>query len=133
MYALLLGGLSLILIGRSLGVRFWLKPAATTAESRPQPDTAVSDKTRSKPRTSKDGARRAVGTLLIGCLYVAVVPWLGYVMSLAGLLFATIWYQGAVVNRQVVIVSVAGAVFCWVLFVLLMRIPQPSGLWPSLL
>ena len=76
---------------------------------------------------------RVAGMLAIGAVYIAVVPWLGYVVSLAGLIFTTTYYQGGSVNRQVAIVAVSGAVFCWVLFVLVMGIPQPPGLWPSLL
>jgi hypothetical protein len=32
----------------------------------------------------------------------------------------------------VALVSVSGAVFFWLLFVLLLGIPQPAGFWPSL-
>ena len=71
--------------------------------------------------------------LAIGIIYIVVVPWLGYLLSLAGLIFATTYYQGGAVNRQVAIVALSGAVFCWALFVLLMGIAQPPGLWPSLL
>ena len=108
-YGILLAALSLILIARSLGRRV-----------QPKPD-----------RGSTIG--RVAGMLAIGVAYIVVVPWLGYLLSLAGLIFATTYYQGGSINRQVAIVAFSGAVFCWVLFVLLMRIPQPPGLWPSLL
>ncbi|HVH28312.1 MAG TPA: tripartite tricarboxylate transporter TctB family protein [Vicinamibacterales bacterium] len=117
-YAILLGALALILIVRSL-----------TVTVRQKLDTAVGI----KADTETSRARRATGTLIIGILYIVVVPWLGYLLSLAGLIFATTRYQGGAVNRQAAIVAVSGAVFCWVLFVLLMRIAQPPGLWPSLL
>jgi hypothetical protein len=116
-YALLLAALSVILIARSL-----------TASRRPDRPSAERSKTIAAWREW-----RAAGMLAIGAAYIAAVPWLGYVLSLAGLLFATIYYQGGTVNRQVAVVAVSGAVLCWVLFVVLMRIPQPPGLWPSLL
>jgi putative tricarboxylic transport membrane protein len=109
-YALLLAALSLILMIRSRG------PGGGSAK-----------------RGERYPLWRVAGMLAIGAVYIAVVPWLGYLLSLAGLIFATIYYQGGTVNRQVAIVAVAGAVFCWVLFVVVMRIPQPPGLWPSLL
>ena len=111
-YAVLLAALSMVLILRSL-----------TRTVRLQPDSGST-------------MWRGAGMLAIGIVYIVVVPWLGYLLSLAGLIFATTYYQGGSINRPVLsaaIVAVSGAVFCWVLFVLLMRIPQPPGLWPSLL
>jgi putative tricarboxylic transport membrane protein len=112
-YGILLAALSLILIARSLVRGTGLR---TSTETRPP--YAIG---------------RVAGMLAIGIVYIVVVPWLGYLLSLAGLIFATTYYQGGSINRQVALVAVSGAVFCWVLFVLLMRIPQPPGLWPSLL
>jgi hypothetical protein len=74
-----------------------------------------------------------MGMLMIGVIYILVVPSLGYILSLAGLIFATTYYQGGAVNRQVAVVAVAGATLLWLLFVMLLGIPQPSGMWPSLL
>lgn len=72
------------------------------------------------------------GMLAIGAVYIAVLPWLGYMLSLAGLIIATTYYQGGALNRQVAVVAVSGAVVFWLLFVMLLGIPQPAGLWPSL-
>ena len=115
-YAILLALLSLILIGRSLVRRRHghTKSAAT------------------KP-VERSPLWRVAGMLGIGIAYILVVPWLGYVLSIAGLLLATTYYQGGTVNRQVAMVAVSGAVFFWFLFVVLMGIPQPPGWWPSLL
>jgi hypothetical protein len=76
---------------------------------------------------------RVAGMLAIGVIYIVVVPWLGYLLSLAGLIFATTYCQGGAVNRQVAIVALSGAVFCWALFVRLMGIAQPAGRWFELL
>ena len=51
---------------------------------------------------------RVAGMLAIGVIYIVVVPWLGYLLSLAGLIFATTYYQGGAVNRQVAIVALSG-------------------------
>ena len=50
-------------------------------------------------------------------------------------MFATAWSQrtGTESIGAVAIVSACGAVFCWVLFVLVMGIPQPPGLWRLIL
>jgi putative tricarboxylic transport membrane protein len=116
-YAILLAVFSLILIGRSLRRR----AAAPTGSA------AASDRTERAPLW------RVAGMLAIGIVYILVAPWLGYVLSIAGLLLATTYYQGGAVNRQVAVVAASGAIFFWFLFVVLMRIPQPPGWWPSLL
>ena len=106
-YAFVLAALSAILIGRSL---------------------------RSNVRLHSDPAIwRVVGMLGIGVVYVVAVEWLGYFLSIAGLIVATTYYQGGVVSRQVLIVALVGAVICWMLFVRRMGVPQPPGWWPALL
>jgi len=75
---------------------------------------------------------RFAGMLLIGVLYVAIVPWLGYLPSIALLIAGTAWYQGGAINRRVLVVSASGALLLWLLFVAFLRIPQPPGAWTSI-
>ena len=112
-YAYLLAAFSVIQLVRS-------RPSRSTV-----PATGPSRENRSHPW-------RPVGMLLIGVAYLALVPWLGYTLSLAGLIFATIRYQRGEGMWRAGIVSTTGAVFFWLLFVRLLGIPQPAGLWPSL-
>lgn len=88
------------------------------------------------PRRAGHGAEsapaRAAGMFLIGVTYVVAVPWLGYALSLAGLIVATVWYQSREVTRRPVFVAVAGAALLWLLFVRLLRVPHPRGIWPDL-
>ena len=117
-YAVVLAALSIILI---IGSQVQKDPAYENRESLiPGPRSPIPD-----PRP----LRRVAGLLLIGVLYVALVPWLGYIVSLAALIAATTYYQGGRLNRQVALVAVCGALFFWVLFVVVLRIPQPSGIW----
>jgi hypothetical protein len=113
-YGVALGVLSLILIAQSIPRR-----AAPGARS-PEPEARVP-------------VARIAGLLLIGVLYIALVPWLGYVVTLAGLIAATTYYQGGGLNRRVALVSGGGALFLWILFVWVLGIPQPAGVWPSFL
>jgi putative tricarboxylic transport membrane protein len=75
---------------------------------------------------------RFAGMLLLGVLYVAIVPWLGYLPSIALLIAGTAWYQGGAINRRVLVVSASGALLLWLLFVAFLRIPQPPGAWTSI-
>ena len=106
-YAVVLGALSLVLMVRS-----------------------------SKAGPGSSGRRvpvpRVAGMLVIGIVYLAVVPWTGYILALAGLIAATTYYQGGGVNGRVALVALSGALFFWVLFVAILGIPHPPGIWPSL-
>ena len=75
--------------------------------------------------------RKTFGTLALGLGYGALLPWLGYAGSIAVLIAATAAYQGAGFNRRVALVAVGGAAFLWALFVWLLGIPQPAGVWTS--
>lgn len=78
------------------------------------------------------GSWRFAGMLLIGVLYVAMVPWLGYLPSIALLIAGAAWYQGGAINRRVIVVAASGAFVLWLLFAALLRIPQPPGAWTSI-
>lgn len=71
--------------------------------------------------------------LLIGVAYIVVLPWLGYLLSVAALITATIYFQGGAINGRSVLVAVSGAVCLWLLFIWLLRIQYPAGLWPSVI
>jgi hypothetical protein len=116
-YASILALLSIILI-----VRAWR--ARRTAVDAPASAGAV--------HVRHVGLRTA-GMLVVGAAYVAVVPWLGYAVSIAGLIAATIALQGGRVDRRAAAIAVGGAFLLWLLFVRLLGIPHPSGIWPSML
>jgi hypothetical protein len=105
-YAVVLAALSLILLARSA--------RQSPADSRPR------------------SLVRVGGMLLIGIIYLAAVPLLGYVLSLAGLIAATTYYQGGGLSPRVALVSLSGAIFFWVLFVAVLGIPHPPGIWAAL-
>ena len=144
-YAYLLGGLSLVLIVNSfrdlgLGTRDSnAEPPGPSPESRasnsespvPSPEPRVQGPEARAPRPQFHVLRPA-GVVAIGAIYIVVVPWLGYIVSLAGLIAATTYYQGGGANRFVVIVAVSGALLFWLLFVAILGIQHPAGIWPSL-
>ena len=128
-YALILAALSLILLLRSFrdrgsGIRdpkgSGKPPAVSKVPGSPIPD----------PRSPRSRSFRAAGMLLIGIVYIVLAPWLGYLLSIAGLIFATTYYQGGTVGRPAALVALCGGIFFWVLFVAFMGIAQPPGLFP---
>jgi hypothetical protein len=109
-YAVALAGLALVQIARAL------VPGRSGAP---------------RPPTSASGAfnRNMLGTLALGAAYGVLLPWLGYAVSIGVLLAATAAHHGAGLNRRVVLVAACGAAFLWALFVWLLGIPQPAGVW----
>jgi ABC-type Fe3+ transport system permease subunit len=120
-YAYLLAGLSLVLVVRSLRMRRREQEAqrSTSDSQRPEP-------------AAKAQLLRPAGVIAIGVAYVVAVPWLGYVVSLAGLIAATSYYLGGGPPRRLVVVALSGATLFWLLFVVLLGIQHPAGFWPPL-
>lgn len=83
-------------------------------------------------RAGLRGIYRAAGMLLLGILYLMVVRYLGYILSIAGLIAAAALYQGALLSWRVFAIALAGALVYWLVFVWLLGIPLPAGMLPSL-
>jgi putative tricarboxylic transport membrane protein len=118
-YAIVLAVLSIVLIARSLRT-------ANREPANPEP---------TNHRIPAPGSRipRVLGMLLIGVAYIIVVPYLGYLVSVAMLITATTYFQGGQVNGRTLVVALSGAALFWVLFIWLLRIQYPAGLWPTLI
>jgi hypothetical protein len=119
-YAIALGILSILLIintllGRGGGIQ------------------AVVGAAKSAEKSDLYAALRAIGMLAIGVVYVAVLPWLGYIVSIALLLLAIICYMEGRLNRWAIPIAACGGVAFWIIFVEILQVPQPAGLWPSLI
>jgi hypothetical protein len=137
-YAAVLLLLSLILIARAL--RTVRLDALAQGERNSEPGTSAHGPRipTPGPRIPDAGSRltdpgfrlrRVAGMLAIGVVYIVVVPWLGYVPTLAGLILVTTWYQSEFVTRTTALVAIAGAIVFWLVFVALLGIPQPPGIW----
>jgi hypothetical protein len=119
-YGIALGILSLLLIGQSLLAR----RRAVTARA----GAAAGE----EARQERYRALRALGMLAIGIAYLVLLPIIGYVISLALLIFAAAWYQEGTRRRWLIPTAIAGAGVFWLVFVQLLQIDQPAGLWPAL-
>lgn len=133
-YAIALGGLSVLLIGQSLLAR---RRAALAGPSEPAAgsDAVGSDDVESDREAShkdRSAALRAAGMLAIGVVYVVALPWLGYIVSLALLIGVTGWYQERARRRWLVPTAIIGAIVFWLIFVKMLQIAEPAGIWPSL-
>ncbi|MGE0119719.1 MAG: tripartite tricarboxylate transporter TctB family protein [Dongiaceae bacterium] len=122
--AVTLGILSVIMI-----LQAWAKlrrPSAltTTAEDPGRPGESLAA-----------GFRRqavAAGILAIGLGYLAILPYAGYLVSVALLLVAMAWYHGSRSWRGVLPFAVVGAVVFYLIFVVLLDVSMPAGIWPAI-
>ena len=123
-YAAVLAVLAIILIARSM------KRPANLAPTNPE----LTNPESANPRTNEPAnLGRVIGMLLIGVAYIVVLPWLGYLLSVAALIAATTYFQGGSINLRSILVAISGALCFWVLFIWLLRIQYPAGLWPSVI
>ncbi len=115
-YAWMLGGFSTLLMVRALLQR---APApAGTAEVKSKEATA---------------ARRGLGMLAIGVGYVVLVPTLGYPLCITLVIAIATLYQGGQMSLRTAAISALGALGLWFVFVFLLHIGQPAGIWPELI
>jgi putative tricarboxylic transport membrane protein len=113
-YAVMLGGFSALLMARAL-----LRPAPA-------------GKTRDIGE-EVFALRRALGVLAIGVAYVVLVPWLGYPLAIALVIGAASLYGGGQISLRLAGIAVLGAFGLWFVFVFLLHIGQPAGIWPDLI
>lgn len=87
---------------------------------------AFADDVEAQPLTVRPHLR-AIGLLAIGVGYLFLVPWLGYAITIAGLLLAVSLYIGAAFTLRTVLIAVIGGVVYYLLFVQFLGIPLPAG------
>jgi len=106
--------LSVLLVAQDLWRARRIAPAADAA-----PDTGI------------DAHLRALGMLVIGAAYLLVVATIGYLPAMALLLLATAHYVGRPWSAGLIAVALGGAGLYYVIFVRLLGIPLPPGIWPG--
>ncbi|MGH6945562.1 MAG: tripartite tricarboxylate transporter TctB family protein, partial [Geminicoccaceae bacterium] len=116
--AISLAILSALLIAKDL----WHGRRALRAAGEPDGDTDPG---------STHAHLRAAGMLLIGIGYLAVVGTIGYTPAIALLVLATALYMGRRLSARLVLLAIGGGLLYHLIFVRLLGIPLPSGIWPG--
>ena len=75
---------------------------------------------------------RAFGMIVVGIGYLVIVPYAGYLVAVALLLLIVALYNGKRPSPGLFLFMAAGAVGFYVLFVLILDVPLPAGVWPRL-
>jgi len=71
----------------------------------------------------------ALGLLLILALYVCLLPFVGYVVSVGILVAAVAWFAGARSHASLVMCSALAGPVLWLVFDWALEIRLPAGLW----
>lgn len=120
-----LGTLAALLILRSLVLM-----RTTAVEPAPAPSAEPADDAK---RPALYRHLRAIGMLAFGIGYLLLVPYLGYLLSIIGLMLGVAIYMGARFGAKTAAVAGLGGLFFYLLFVQLLDVPLPDGIWPALL
>lgn len=74
---------------------------------------------------------RAIGLLMFGVAYVVILPYAGYLVSVALLITGVGLYEGATRDWKLPVIAICGAALYWAIFVKLLNVHQPAGLFFS--
>lgn len=123
--AFALAFLSVLLILQALARAAW--PAGQVEEL----DSTAVDAKAAGSRSVKRHAR-ALGLLVLGALYLLVLPWLGYPIAVALLMGSVALYMGAAWSWRFALTIVALALTYQLVFVELLHIQLPQGFLSAL-
>jgi hypothetical protein len=87
-------------------------------------------KTRAATETETGGAAahaRALGLLALGIAYIVLAPVLGYLATTSVFIFAVAAYSGQKASARLAVISCAGGIFLWLMFVKLLGVAMPAG------
>ena len=76
---------------------------------------------------------RGFGMIVIGIGYLLLVPYLGYVLTIALLLLTVAVYNGKRPSAGLLLFAALGSVVFYLLFVQVLDVPLPAGFWPQLI
>jgi hypothetical protein len=110
LFAMALGLLGVIQVARSLP-----RTAGAVAGDAEQPTSALAH-------------LRAIGVLAIGAAYIAVTPYLGYLLATTALIYVLTVYAGQAHSWRTLAISLGGGVVLWLSFAKLLGIALPAGL-----
>ncbi|MEN9709287.1 MAG: hypothetical protein RIQ68_1695 [Pseudomonadota bacterium] len=114
-YGLLLAGFSILMM-----LRARLRPEPADSKRRPVGQEIFA-------------AKRGLGILAIGIGYILAVPFLGYPLAIAIVIAVASLYNGGSLSLRMAGIAVLGAFGLWFVFVFLLHIGQPAGIWPDLI
>ncbi len=121
--AAVLALLSVLLMIRAL----LIPPKASPADSASTPAEPSQSEPPAPGKSRMHEHMRAAGLIVIGALYLVVLPYLGYLLSVALLVGAVSVYMGERPSLKLVFIAIGLAVVYQLFFVQLLHIQLPAG------
>jgi putative tricarboxylic transport membrane protein len=115
-------GVVLLLASLALFCKSWAGSNSVTEQDDPAEEGAA-----------KHPHRMALGLLGILACYVALLPFLGYVVCIGLLVGSVAWLAGARKRTSVLACMLIAGPALWLMFDWALEIHMPVGLWPKLL
>ena len=71
----------------------------------------------------------ALALLILLAVYVALLPWLGYLLSMTGLVAAVAWLAGGRERLPVLLMAAITSPLLWLVFDRVLMVRLPTGVW----
>lgn len=101
----------------------------TLLSARMRPATAAAAAGNADDEEADENAKlpRAIGFLLFGAAYVALLPFVGYPIATALLIAGIALYEGSPRTWVIPAAAIGGGILYWAIFVKLLGVNQPMG------
>jgi putative tricarboxylic transport membrane protein len=119
-------GVVLLLASLALFCKSWAASSSVAEQDATEENTA-------EEAGAKHPHRMALGLLGILAAYVAMLPVLGYIVSIGLLVGSVAWLAGARKRVSVLACMLIAGPALWLMFDWALEIHMPMGLWPKLL
>jgi putative tricarboxylic transport membrane protein len=119
-------GVVLLLASLALFCKSWAASSSVAEQD-------VTEENAAEEAGAKHPHRMALGLLGILAAYVALLPVLGYVVSIGLLVGSVAWLAGARKRVSVLACMLIAGPALWLMFDWALEIHMPMGLWPKLL
>jgi putative tricarboxylic transport membrane protein len=119
-------GVVLLLASLALFCKSWTASSSAAEQDATEENAA-------EEAGAKHPHRMALGLLIILAAYVAMLPVLGYIVSIGLLVGSVAWLAGARKRVSVLACMLIAGPALWLMFDWALEIHMPVGLWPKLL
>ena len=119
-------------LGATLAILALLLVAQTFIQRRRGPLPSDEPATANELAEAKRKHLRAAGMFLIGLGFLAVVGLLGYIPAIFLMICVTVVYNGRPMSWRIAGLAALLTAIFYTLFDLILHIPMPSGIWPTI-
>jgi hypothetical protein len=125
-------GVGLLMLAASIALLLKALVARARAHRQASAPASADDAGEGAGEAAAHPHRMALGLLAILAAYVALLPWVGYIVSMGLLAAGVALFAGARMAPVLVAFAVAIGPLLWFLFEYLLQVRMPAGAWSAL-